>query len=186
MTKSKDSAPTPSDKSPDDDPWWDNWWDNWWAQHGGEVAARGLHDMTVQSLLSHEFLRDEERGVEAALVFLLEHLRIAKSPELEGVVTVSDVIADMLDPDKSGRWKLELRRNVPGSPSLHHGGFYNLVAFKYFEQLNTLKDGGARSPAKEARRRLLKLEGWSDNDIRRALRWARKRGWRFKPLPFKP
>jgi hypothetical protein len=179
MTKSKDSALTPSDKSPDDDPWWDNWW----AEHAPEVIERGFHDMTVQSLLSIEFLKDEERGVEAALVFLLEQLRLAKSPELEGVVTVSDIIADMLDPDKPGQWKLELKRNVPGSPSLHHGMFYYSVASRYFEQLNALKEEGARSPAKEARRRLLKLEGWSDNDIRRALRWARKRGWQFKPPP---
>jgi hypothetical protein len=89
----------------------------------------------------------------------------------------------MLDPDKPGRWKLELKRKIPGRPSIHYGGFYNLVAFEYFEQLNALKEGGARSPAKEARRRLLELKGWSDNDIRRALQWARKRGWRFKPFP---
>jgi hypothetical protein len=80
MTKSKDNAPAPFDKSSDDDPWWDNWW----AQHGREVIERGLHDMTVQSLLSIEFLGDEEREAGAALVFLLEHLRVERSYELKG------------------------------------------------------------------------------------------------------
>ena len=51
-----------------------------------------------------------------ALPSLLESLRRRKA----GVLTL---IADMLDPDKPGPWKLELRRNLRGAPSEKRGHF---------------------------------------------------------------
>jgi hypothetical protein len=92
------------------------------------------------------------------------------------------LIADMLDPDKPGPWKLWLRRNVRGDPSDKYGAYYHWLAMEYFELREELEAEGVRSPAKEARKRLVKPpdNGFSDNDIRSAVQWWRKRGQKFE------
>jgi hypothetical protein len=166
------------------------------------MAALGLHAENRKSSLE-EFLNFEERTTATALPSLLDILRFREKrlggaepskryfpkfyaaqealPELEKAANAFDIIADMLDPDKPGSWKLELKRNVRGSPDDHYGGYNHWVALEYFELLHELKREGARSPAKEARRRLLKKWKWDDNTLRRALRWWRKHGLTFKP-----
>jgi|RhiMetdeSRZDD1v2_1073273.scaffolds.fasta_scaffold177912_2 hypothetical protein len=118
-----------------------------------------------------ELLNLEDRAVEAALPALLKILR------WEGHrVDALNIIADMLDPDKPGRWKLELRRNVRGTPSERHGDYYHWIALEYFELFEELESQGMRSPAKEARRRLIKQWKLSENEIRTAVQWWRRRG----------
>jgi hypothetical protein len=116
-----------------------------------------------------EFFDFEERGVEVALPALLERLRGSKV----GVLTM---IADMLDPDKPGPWKLELRRNVRGPPSARRGSYYRRIALEYSELFEELKEERVRSPAKETIKRLIAQRKWSPKEIRTAVHWCRKRG----------
>lgn len=129
-----------------------------------------------------EFLDFEDRAVETALPSLLETLRSRGGPGEKMTVNVGvlTMIADMLDPDRPGRWKLELRRNVRGAPSEHYGSFYHWIAMEYFELLEELKAEGARSPAKETTRRLIKRFEWTTNEIRMAVQWWRKHGLTLK------
>jgi hypothetical protein len=136
------------------------------------LAALGLKCENVAGSL-REFLDFENRGVEVALPELLGTLR----RDEVGVLTM---IADMLDPDKPGPWKLELRRNVRGTPSDRYGGYDHWIALEYFELFEELEAQGVRSPAKETTRRLIEKWKWSDNDIRRAVQWWRKRGLSLK------
>jgi hypothetical protein len=125
------------------------------------MAALGFHAENRKSSLE-EFLNFEERTTATALPSLLDILRFREKrlsgaeigkryfpkfyavqealPELERAANAFDIIADMLDPDKPGPWKLELKRNVPGSPSDHYGGFNHWVALEYFELLHELKN----------------------------------------------
>ena len=73
----------------------------------------------------------------------------------------------------------------PCSPSDKRGSYYHWLAMEYFELLEELEAQGVRSPAKETRRRLLKRykspdNDFSDNDIRSAVQWWRKRGLKLK------
>jgi hypothetical protein len=122
-----------------------------------------------------EFLDFEDRGAEVALPDLLAILRREKHE-----VGALAIIADMLDPKKPGPWKLELRRNVRGTPSEWRGSYNHWIALEYFELLEELQAQGVRSPAKEATRRLIGRYKFSDNDIRRAVQWWRKRGLKLK------
>lgn len=135
------------------------------------LTGIGLRTEEAEEALK-EFLMFEERGVETALPSLLWILRHVE-------VVAFTMIADMLDPDKPGPWKLELRRNVRGAPSEKYGGYNHWTAMEYFELFEELQTQGIRSPAKETKRRLIK-RGWSNNDIRRALQWARKRSLKLK------
>jgi hypothetical protein len=99
---------------------------------------------------------------------------------VEGEVDALDIIADMLDPDKPGPWKLELRRNVRGAPSERRGSYNHWIAMEYFELFEELKAQGVRSPAKETTRRLIERYQFSENDIRKAVQWWRKRGLRLE------
>jgi len=128
-----------------------------------ENTASGLKD----------FLDFEQRDAKTALPELLARLRSHN-------VGVLDIIADMLDPTKPGPWKLELRRNVRGAPSEVYGSFNHWVAMRYFELLEELQAQAARSPAKEATRKLIEKYKFSDNDIRRAVQWWRKRGQKLE------
>jgi hypothetical protein len=120
-----------------------------------------------------ELLDFEDRAVEVALPSLLRILRRGGRHRVE----VLNIIADMLDPDKPGRWKLELRRNVRGAPSERRGSYYHWIALKYFELFEELKEQGVRSPTKEAERRLFKRWKWlSKKELRTSVEWWRKRG----------
>jgi hypothetical protein len=152
------------------------WEDLMDARHARRVPALtgvGLRADEAKEQLK-EFLMFEERGVETALPSLLETLRHAE-------IDAFTIIADMLDPNKLGLWKLELIRNARGAPSEKYGEYNHWIAMEYFELLEELKMQGIRSPAKETKRRLLKKWSWcSDNDIRRAVQWWRKRGLKLK------
>jgi hypothetical protein len=119
------------------------------------------------------FFDFEERGVEVVLPDLRNALRGSEV----GVLTM---IADMLDPDKPGPWKLELRRNVRGAPSAKYGSYYRRIAMEYFELFEELKEQGVRSPAKEATKRLGAQWKWPPNEIRAAVQWWRKHGVELK------
>jgi hypothetical protein len=119
----------------------------------------------------------EDRTVRVMLTALLETLRVEAGRGRGHRVDALNIIADMLDPEKPGRWKLELRRNVRGAPSEKSGSYYHWVALEYFELFEELKKRGVRSPAKEAKRRLFKQWKWlSEKEFRTSVEWWRKRG----------
>ena len=89
-------------------------------------------------------------------------------------------LADMLDPDKPGSWKLELERNVRGAPSHTRGSYHHWIALQYFSLFEELKEQGVRSPAKETTKRLVAQWEWSPNEIRAAVHWWRKHGIELK------
>ena len=132
----------------------------------GEKCEEAEGDLT-------EFLDFEERSVEVALPALLGTLRL-------GDVGVLTMIADMLDPDKPGPWKLELKRNMRGAPSNVRGSYHHWIALEYFELFEELKEQGVRSPAKETTKRLVAQWKWSPNEIRAAVHWWRKHGIELK------
>jgi len=116
----------------------------------------------------HEFLEFEGRNPEAALPDLLKALRI---PQLESL----DMIADMLDPAKPGRWKLELKRHIRGKALSRDASFYDELSARLSALHFELEHLGARSPRKVAEK-LLTEEGWcSRADIRNAMQWHRTR-----------
>ena len=111
----------------------------------------------------HEFLRFEGRKPEAALPDLLLALRASRLESL-------DMIADMLDPNKPGRWKLELKRHTKGKALSRSASFYEEVYLRYTVLQSELEMLGARSPRKASERILKEECGWSAADIRKALR----------------
>jgi hypothetical protein len=159
------------------------------------LAALGSRCVNAAGALK-EFLDFEERSADVALAGLIARLRHrrgrgrnarekadeARLWEEMDVLTLDPLtlIADMLDPDKPGPWKLWLRRNVRGAPSDKYGEYYHWIAMEYFELFEELEAQGVRSPAKETRRRLMKEWKWSENDIRSAVQWWRKRGLKLK------
>ena len=115
-----------------------------------------------------EFLESEGRKPEAALPNLLEALRASRLESL-------DMIADMLDPTKPGRWKLELKRRIKGKALSARASFYEEVYARYTALHFELEHLEARSPRKVAEK-LLTEEGWcSLADIRNAMQWHRTR-----------
>lgn len=109
-----------------------------------------------------EFLGFEGRKPEAALPDLLEALRASRLESL-------DMIADMLDPTKPGRWKLELKRHIKGKALSRSASFYEEVYERYAVLQYELEMLGARSPRKAAERILEEECGWSAADIRKAI-----------------
>src|SRR5262245_29710196 len=85
----------------------------------------------------HEFLEFEGRKPEAALPELLKALRASQLESL-------DMIADMLDPAKPGRWKLELRRRIRGKAVSRAADFYDEVSARYIVLCVELEHLGAR------------------------------------------
>jgi hypothetical protein len=138
-----------------------------------EMTVAGVRCADAESDLT-EFFDFEGGSVEAALPRLLGILK----GRGVGVLTM---IADMLDPDKPGPWKLELKRNLRGVPSNTPGSYHHWMAYEYFELFEELKEQGVRSPAKEAVKRLLARMPWhTPNEIRAAVHWWRKRGIKLK------
>jgi prophage regulatory protein len=150
--------------------------DEWSRAHMARLAPGFAKlGMTCEDVAGwlRELLDFEDRAVEVMLPALLETLRGGQQPHK---VDALNIIADMLDPDKPGRWKLELRRNVRGAPSEQRGSYYHWIALEYFELFEELKERGVRSPAKEAKRRLFKQWKWlSENEFRTSVQWWRKR-----------
>jgi hypothetical protein len=133
----------------------------------GWGATDGRRPDIVTAARLHEFLEFEGRKPEAALLDLLEALRASQLESL-------DMIADMLDPIKRGRWRLELKRHIRGKALSRSASFYDEVYQRYSALHFELEELGARSPRKVAER-ILKEEGWSPAEIRNAMQWHRKR-----------
>jgi hypothetical protein len=93
----------------------------------------------------------EDRTVRVMLTALLETLRVEAGRGRGHRVDALNIIADMLDPEKPGRWKLELRRNVRGAPSEKSGSYYHWVALEYFELFEELKSGACAPRPKRQR-----------------------------------
>jgi hypothetical protein len=130
-------------------------------QGWGATDGRRPDIETAGSL--HEFLDFEGRKPEAALPDLLEALRASRLESL-------DMIADMLDPTKPGRWKLELKRHIKGKALSRSASFYEEVHARYTVLQFALEKLGARSPRKATERILEEECGWSAADIRNAIR----------------